>query len=193
MLQNLSHHIPQLDKLLTDIENIAQNGILYKDAPNVYDVDLPLLCSYLGYWFSLGPEGQNRIQIPVTNVNSEHMNRIFCALLKMIHDHIGNENAQWLCRVSCKSLFECLWMCLVFAVQIVQHVTCDPVKEHMLPVGEKLRIMAEKAYKQEEHMRTHPDDTDEGRGWGVDFWKNVDSDFWVCLFIWFWVSILISV
>lgn len=57
MLQNLSHHIPQLEKLLLNIENVAQNGVLYKDAPNVYDVDLPLLCSYLAYWWQLGPEG----------------------------------------------------------------------------------------------------------------------------------------
>lgn len=51
---------------------------------------------------------------------------------------------------------------LVFAVQVIQHVTCDPVKEYLLPVAEKLRVLAEKAYKEEERMRTHPDDTDEG-------------------------------
>jgi hypothetical protein len=102
MLQNLSHHIPQLEKLLIDIENTANNGILYKDASNIYDVDLPLLCSYLSYWFNLGPEGQNKTTLPTTQVASDHMNRVFCALLKMIHDHIGIENAQWLCRVNCK-------------------------------------------------------------------------------------------
>ncbi|KAI6237110.1 hypothetical protein M3Y95_00230500 [Aphelenchoides besseyi] len=150
VLQNLSQHIPQLEKLLTDIENTAQNSILYKDAPNVYDVDLPLLCSYLAYWWQLGPDSTNRTPLPTTQVNSEHMNRVFCALLKMIRDHIGLENAQWLCRVN------------FFAVQVIQYVTCDPVKDYLLPVAERLRMTAEKAYKEEERMRIHPDEADEG-------------------------------
>lgn len=36
------------------------------------------------------------------------------------------------------------------------------VKDHMLPIAECLRCLAEKAYKEEEYMRTHPDDADEG-------------------------------
>ncbi|KIH53934.1 hypothetical protein ANCDUO_15923, partial [Ancylostoma duodenale] len=50
----------------------------------------------------------------------------------------------------------------VFAVQIIQNVTCDPVKEYILPIAERLRRMSEKAFREEEHMRTHPDDADEG-------------------------------
>uniref|UniRef100_A0A1I7YC96 EF-hand domain-containing protein n=1 Tax=Steinernema glaseri TaxID=37863 RepID=A0A1I7YC96_9BILA len=50
----------------------------------------------------------------------------------------------------------------VFAVSVIQHVTCDPVKDYILPIAEKLRRMADKAFKEEEHMRTHPDDADEG-------------------------------
>ncbi|PIO61622.1 hypothetical protein TELCIR_16851, partial [Teladorsagia circumcincta] len=50
----------------------------------------------------------------------------------------------------------------VFAVQIIQNVTCDPVKDYILPIAERLRRMSEKAFKEEEHMRTHPDDADEG-------------------------------
>lgn len=78
------------------------------------------------------------------------MNRIFCSLLQLMRYHIGVESATWLCRVN------------YFSVQIIQYVTCDPVKDYMLPIAEKLRHLAEKAYKDEEHMRTHPDDADEG-------------------------------
>lgn len=60
MLQNLSQHIPQLEKLLMNIENTTQNETLYSEFPNVYDVDLSLLCAYLHYWWQLGPEGPNR-------------------------------------------------------------------------------------------------------------------------------------
>lgn len=31
----------------------------------------------------------------------------------------------------------------------------------MLPIAERLRTLAERAYKDEEHLRTHPDDADE--------------------------------
>ncbi|KAK6042323.1 hypothetical protein COOONC_20172 [Cooperia oncophora] len=46
MLQNLSTHIPHIEKLLTAIEQVSSNGIMYSEQPNVYDVDLPLMCSY---------------------------------------------------------------------------------------------------------------------------------------------------
>uniref|UniRef100_A0A915B3X3 Ryanodine receptor n=2 Tax=Parascaris TaxID=6254 RepID=A0A915B3X3_PARUN len=149
MLQNLAAHLPQLESLLTDIEQASINGTMYRDKPNVFDVDLPLMCSYLTYWWQFGPDGGSKSSQPTTDVRSEHMNRIFCALLRMMRDHLGMDNAPWLCRVN-------------FAVQIIQHVTCDPVKDFLLPIAERLRRIAEKAYKDEEHMRTHPDDADEG-------------------------------
>ncbi|KIH46250.1 hypothetical protein ANCDUO_23701 [Ancylostoma duodenale] len=68
----------------------------------------------------------------------------------MVRNHVGIENAPWLCRTT------------FFAVQIIQNVTCDPVKEYILPIAERLRRMSEKAFREEEHMRTHPDDADEG-------------------------------
>ncbi|EPB70936.1 hypothetical protein ANCCEY_09971 [Ancylostoma ceylanicum] len=58
MLQNLSTHIPHIERLLTDIEQVATNGVMYNEEPNVYDVDLPLMCSYMSYWFNLGPDGR---------------------------------------------------------------------------------------------------------------------------------------
>ncbi|KHN75295.1 Ryanodine receptor 44F [Toxocara canis] len=150
MLQNLAAHIPMLESLLTDIEQASLNGTMYRDKPNVFDVDLPLMSSYLTYWWQMGPDGGSKSTQPTTDVTSEHMNRIFCALLRMMRDHVGIENAPWLCRVN------------FFAVQIIQHVTCDPVKDFLLPIAERLRRIVEKAYKDEEHMRTHPDDADEG-------------------------------
>ncbi|CAD6199567.1 unnamed protein product [Caenorhabditis auriculariae] len=157
MLQKLSTHIPHLDKLLNEIETVANNNTMYSDEPNIYDVDLPLMCSYLAYWFSIGPDGRKSEKenvdtnsIQTTNVSCDHLNRIFCALLRMIRNHVGVDNAPWLCRVN------------FYAVQIIQNVTSDPVREFILPIAERLRRMSEKAYKEEEHMRTHPDDADEG-------------------------------
>lgn len=88
--------------------------------------------------------------VPVTDVGSEHINRIFRTLLQIIHRHIGVKNASWLCRINC------------FSVQIIPYVSCDVVKDYMLPVAERLRHLAEKAFKEEEHMRIHPEVADEG-------------------------------
>lgn len=68
----------------------------------------------------------------------------------MIYNHIGVENASWLCRIN------------FFSVQIVPYVSCDMVKDYILPVAERLRRLAEKAYKEEEYIRIHPDDANEG-------------------------------
>ena len=70
-------------------------------------------------------------------------------MLRMMKDHIGRENAPWLCRAQ------------ISAVPLIQYVTCDPVKDYLLPVAEHLRKMAEKAYAEEERMRTHPDEADD--------------------------------
>lgn len=68
----------------------------------------------------------------------------------MMKTHVGSENAPWLLRVNCE-LFPCNIFFkisnLVFAVQIIHMVTCDPVKEFVLPIAERLRRIAEKAYK----------------------------------------------
>uniref|UniRef100_A0A915MZX6 Uncharacterized protein n=1 Tax=Meloidogyne javanica TaxID=6303 RepID=A0A915MZX6_MELJA len=149
MLQNLSQHIPQLDKILLDIEQTAEKGVLYIESPNTFDVDLPLICSYLAYWWQFGPEGPNRPSLPITQVSSEHINRFFCSLLLLMRDHIGREIAPWLRRAHPS------------AVPLIQFVSCDPVKDYLLPVAEHLRNMAEKAYTEEERMRTHPDEADD--------------------------------
>ena len=38
----------------------AEKNVMYSDNPNIYDVDLPLICTYLGYWFHYGPDGAKR-------------------------------------------------------------------------------------------------------------------------------------
>ncbi|VDM96771.1 unnamed protein product [Thelazia callipaeda] len=68
----------------------------------------------------------------------------------MLHNHIGIDSGSWLCRIHS------------YSVQIIPYVNCDLVKDYMLPIAERLKRLSEKAYKDEEHMRTHPDDADEG-------------------------------
>ncbi len=39
----------------------------------------------------------------VTNVVSEHVNRTFAALLRLLRDNVGYENAPWLCLIACET------------------------------------------------------------------------------------------
>lgn len=114
-------------------------------------IEIRLFLNYIQFCF----------RILITQVNSQHINRIFTALLKLIKNHANVENALWLCRVNCRFFWLKFKNCLVFAVQIIQNVTNDPVKDYMLPIAELLRRMAEKAFREEERIRTHPDDADE--------------------------------
>ncbi len=62
MLRSLSDHIPQLEKLMGEIEQLASSSGKYTDHASVFDVDLPLICTYLNYWWQFGPEGPNRYE-----------------------------------------------------------------------------------------------------------------------------------
>lgn len=57
MLHSLSANIPPLDKLITDIEQLSISNGKYMEHPNIFDVDLPMVCSYLTYWWDYGPDG----------------------------------------------------------------------------------------------------------------------------------------
>ncbi|CAF3588240.1 unnamed protein product [Rotaria sp. Silwood2] len=60
-MTNISRTIPNLKKLIADIEEHADSQVKYEDAPYVVEVILPCLCSYLSYWWSMGPEKVKQI------------------------------------------------------------------------------------------------------------------------------------
>uniref|UniRef100_A0A915J8H5 Ryanodine receptor n=1 Tax=Romanomermis culicivorax TaxID=13658 RepID=A0A915J8H5_ROMCU len=149
MLHSLSTNVPHLQKLLDDIDHAVQENIKYANSPNIFDIDLPLICSYLHYWWDYGTDCVDADR-QLTNVNSQSMNRVFVAVLKLLGEHIGEHNGRWLCRVAS------------FGQKIIAHVTCDPMKDYFLPVTQKLRAKAEYVFREEERLKTHPDDVDEG-------------------------------
>ncbi len=55
-MTNISRTIPHLPKIITDIEEHTESNIKYEDAPYVVEVILPCVCSYLSYWWSMGPQ-----------------------------------------------------------------------------------------------------------------------------------------
>ncbi|KFD64964.1 hypothetical protein M514_11549 [Trichuris suis] len=148
LLSSITADIPSLDKVLTDIEHLSQSGGKYQDAPAIFDVHVPTLCSYFSSWWQHGPNGTPADK-PITSVSSELVNRLFFACAKLICDHIGVQNANWVCHVA------------PFIQPMISYVTAEPVKDCLLPMTEKIKEKANEAFKEEERQRTHPEVVDE--------------------------------
>jgi len=56
MLHSLSTNVPKLEKVLNDIDQAVEKNCKYADSPNIFDVDLPLICSYMTYWWEHGSD-----------------------------------------------------------------------------------------------------------------------------------------
>lgn len=122
--------MPTLEAVLNEVDQFIESDKTYADAPHIIDVVLPLLCSYLPYWWSQGPDNValttgwvllcTRIVHPkipiiqiklyvvfrnhVTMVTSEHMNGLLKNVLKLIKKNIGNDNAPWMTQIAGKSI-----------------------------------------------------------------------------------------
>ncbi|CAF4630886.1 unnamed protein product, partial [Rotaria sp. Silwood2] len=105
VMTNISRTIPNLKKLIADIEEHADSQVKYEDAPYVVEVILPCLCSYLSYWWSMGPEKVKQITEPqITNVTANHMNSVLGSVLKLINNNIDAIEAPWMKRIAGKLL-----------------------------------------------------------------------------------------
>ena len=56
VMTSVSRTIPHLTKIISEIEEHAESRAKYEDAPYVVEVVLPCICSYLPYWWSVGPQ-----------------------------------------------------------------------------------------------------------------------------------------
>lgn len=51
----LQETLPPLEKILEEVDALAESGGKYMEAPHVIEVTLPMLCSYLPYWLQNAP------------------------------------------------------------------------------------------------------------------------------------------
>jgi len=56
VMTNVGRTIPHLTKVISDIEEHSESRVKYEDAPYVVEVILPCVCSYLPFWWSVGPQ-----------------------------------------------------------------------------------------------------------------------------------------
>ena len=56
VMAKMEASMPTLEAVLAEVDQFTESEKTYTDAPHVIDVILPLLCSYLPFWWSQGPD-----------------------------------------------------------------------------------------------------------------------------------------
>ncbi|XP_077359216.1 ryanodine receptor 2 [Festucalex cinctus] len=139
--------IPNLERSLEEIIEVAESGMKYTQMPHVVEVVLPVLCSYMSHWWEHGPENNpEQADSCCTSVTSEHMNILLGNILKIIYNNLGIDEGAWMKRLA------------VFSQPIISKAKSQLLKTHFLPLMKKLRKKAAVVLMDEEQSKA------EGRG-----------------------------
>ncbi|XP_048259812.1 ryanodine receptor-like isoform X9 [Haliotis rufescens] len=126
VMDQLAENLPNLNKIVAEIEELAHSGGKYAEAPHVIEVTLPMLCSYLPFWLNHGPEMTSDGN-SVSAVTAKQMNAVLGNVLKLILNNIGSEDAPWMNRIATRTQ------------PIIGNSTPDMIKDHFLPIAKKLK------------------------------------------------------
>ena len=101
----MSPLLPSLEQALREVEELACSGASSHQAhySHVTDVTLPLLCSYMSRWWQWGPEGQAGSPL-CTALTPQHASDLLGHILRIITNHLGKGNADWMKRLAGRSL-----------------------------------------------------------------------------------------
>ncbi|XP_023168844.1 ryanodine receptor isoform X8 [Drosophila hydei] len=134
--------MPNLEAILTEVDQFVESDKTYTDAPHIIDVILPLLCAYLPFWWSQGPDNVSPTSgNHVTMVTADHMNSLLRNVLKMIKKNIGNDNAPWMTRIA------------AYTQQIIINTSEELLKDPFLPLAERVKKRTENMLHKEDSMR----------------------------------------
>ncbi|KAJ8044966.1 Ryanodine receptor 2 [Holothuria leucospilota] len=141
-ISNMISSIPTLEKVMSEVDQVAKSGGRYADAPHVIEVILPMLCSYLKYWWKQGPDSICRRQGNYwTMVNSESLNHTLQNVLTLIKNNMGEEDAPWMNRIA------------AIAKPILNNVKEDLLKTHCIPIVTRLKERAQQVLQAEEDLK----------------------------------------
>ncbi|XP_063236802.1 ryanodine receptor isoform X2 [Bacillus rossius redtenbacheri] len=142
VMQKMEGSMPTLEAVLGEVDQFVDSEKTHADAPHVIDVILPLLCSYLPFWWSQGPDNVSPTGgAHVTMVTSEHMNQLLKNVLKLIKKNIGNENAPWMTRIA------------AYTQQIIINSSEELLKDPFLPLAERVKKRVDNMFHKEESLR----------------------------------------
>ncbi|XP_038824388.1 ryanodine receptor 3-like [Salvelinus namaycush] len=140
-VEEMCSEMPRLDRLLKDINDISESGARYTEMPQVIEVILPMLCTYLSYWWERGTENSAPHTACCTTVCSNHLSIILGNILKILNNNLGIDDAPWMKRIA------------VYSQPIICKAAADLLRSHFLPTLEKLRKKTVKVVAEEELLK----------------------------------------
>ncbi|KAM9420371.1 ryanodine receptor 3-like [Salvelinus alpinus] len=140
-VEEMCSEMPRLDRLLKDINDISESGARYTEMPQVIEVILPMLCTYLSYWWEKGTENSAPHTACCTTVCSNHLSIILGNILKILNSNLGIDDAPWMKRIA------------VYSQPIICKAAADLLRSHFLPTLEKLRKKTVKVVAEEELLK----------------------------------------
>ncbi|KAK7790956.1 hypothetical protein R5R35_007854 [Gryllus longicercus] len=142
VLARMEQSMPTLEAVLAEVDAFAESDKTHVDAPHIIDVILPLLCSYLPFWWSQGPDNVSPQEgAHVSMVTADHMNQLLKNVLKLIKKNIGNENAPWMTRIA------------AYTQQIIINSSEELLKDPFLPLVERVKKRTDNMFHKEESLR----------------------------------------
>ncbi|KAL3284793.1 hypothetical protein HHI36_018934 [Cryptolaemus montrouzieri] len=142
IMARMEGSMPTLEAILTEVDQFVDSDKTYADGPHVIDVIMPMLCSYLPFWWAQGPDNVSPSGgTHVSMVTAEHMNQLLKNVLKLIKKNIGNESAPWMTRIA------------AYTQQIIINSSEELLGDPFLPLAERVKKRTEAMYHKEESMR----------------------------------------
>ncbi|XP_042892542.1 ryanodine receptor-like isoform X4 [Penaeus japonicus] len=135
--------MPTLEAVMKEVEKFVDDESKHTDFPYIIDVILPMLCSYLPFWWNQGPDNVNPSEgNHVSMVTCEHMNQLLRLVLRLIMFNVGVENAPWMTRIA------------GYTQQIIINSSEELLKDAYLPLAERVHKRTEYMYSKEENLRS---------------------------------------
>ena len=134
--------IPGLDALIGEVDKFVTEGKTYAESPQIIDVVLPFLCSYLPCWWLQGPDNVDpKGGSHITLVTADHMNQLLKVVLKLISNNVGDASSEWMTGIA------------VYCHQIIINTSEEILKDPLLPLAEKVRKKVENMFQKEESLK----------------------------------------
>ncbi|XP_035793570.1 ryanodine receptor-like isoform X10 [Anopheles albimanus] len=142
IMNKMESYMPTLEAILAEVDQFVESEKTYQEAQHIIDVILPLLCSYLPFWWNQGPDNVSpQTGNHVTMVTADHMNHLLKNVLKMIRKNIANENAPWMTRIA------------TYTQQIIINSSEELLKDVFLPLAERVKKRCDSMFHKEESLR----------------------------------------
>ena len=146
VMQDLEASMPTLDDLMAQFDKYIENNTPYTKDPATIDIILPILCSYLFFWYQQGPESVAPLSngAYVTMVTSQHLNKMLKSVLNLLRNGITLSSQPWMVSLAAHAG-------MVVITSVDEQFLIDPI----LPLAKRIHNIAERTFHREDVMKAY--------------------------------------